>query len=130
MNTYTLQVNKEDFAYIIAAIGQRAEILQGALMIQAQGNEEHARRQADEARRAALPDPLAQTEQPIKVDKVETSPTPALPSLKQRRAALMRILKSKEAHELTTAEIARRAGVSYVTAAKARNLVAPKKGRK
>lgn len=128
MNTYTLQVNKEDFAYIIAAIGQRAEILQGALMIQAQGNEEHARRQADEARRAALPDPLAQTEQPIKVDKVETSPE--LPSLKQRRAALMRILKSKEAHELTTAEIARRAGVSYVTAAKARNLVAPKKGRK
>lgn len=99
---------------------------------------------ADRTRRAALPDPF-EDDLSIPVKKMEltksivvptTDPAPQTEkptvSRKAKRAALMRILKAKGSAELSTAEIARRAGVSYVTAMKARAAFATpaKKGRK
>lgn len=101
---------------------------------------------ADQTRRAALADPFdddlsipvtqLEINKPIIVKRAEeqieaaekTAKAPV--SRKYKRAMLMRILKAKGAADLSTAEIARRAGVSYVTAAKARAAFAPKKGRK
>lgn len=99
---------------------------------------------ADRTRRAALPDPFeddlsipvtkVELNKPIVVPKTEPAPQPEKPvvSRKYKRALLMRILKAKGSADLSTAEIARRAGVSYVTAMKARNAFAnpAKKGRK
>jgi hypothetical protein len=95
---------------------------------------------ADRTRRAALPDPFeddlsipvtkVELNKPIVVPKAEPQAEKPTVSRKAKRAALMRILKSKGSADLSTAEIARRSGVSYVTAAKARAAFAPKKGRK
>lgn len=151
MKSYTLIVKKEDFPYIVAAIALRAEVLQDSLRLQMHELEEKERRQAEEAMRAKLPDPFdddmkipakkveLNLSKPIIVPKQLTEVTPAQEkhakamepvSRKAKRAALMRILKAKGSADLSTAEIARRAGVSYVTAHKARAAFAPKKGRK
>lgn len=140
MKSYNLIVKKEDFSYIVAAIALRAEVLQDSLRLQMHELEEKERRQAEEAIRAKLPDPFdddlsipqkkMETNKPIVVPKAAPQIEKPAASRKQKRAALMRILKSKGSADLSTAEIARRAGVSYVTAHKARAAFAPKKGRK
>lgn len=105
-----------------------------------------ARAADEQKRRDALPDPFNEPKQdhvmqanPIIVPKQLTEVTPSQEkhakamepvSRKYKRALLMRILKAKGSADLSTAEIARRAGVSYVTAHKARAAFAPKKGRK
>ncbi len=137
---YNISISQADLPYVIEAIGLRAMTIQESIRAQVRAEEEARIRKADEERRAALPDPF--DDKPIIVpptfkEVVETSKAQTIhadavakPSRKEKRAALMRVLKSKGAADLTTAEIARRAGVSYVTAMKARAELAPKKGRK
>jgi len=135
MSTYNLLVHQQDIGFLLEAIDLRARFLKDMIVHEIQAVEEERARKRDAERRAALPDPLAE---PIVVPKEVTQVTPAQvehaeaiePSRKQKRATLMRIIKGKNAAELSTAEIARRAGVSYVTAHKARKAFAPKKGRK
>lgn len=145
MKTYQISISSADLPYVMEAITLRALTLQQSINNQIVAFEEAERKRQDEARRAALPDPF-ENDMDIPVTKVElTKPiiVPKAPtdisehikevakvSRKQKRAALMRILKAKSSADLSTAEIARRAGVSYVTAHKARAAFAPKKGRK
>lgn len=142
MSTYNILVHEQDVGFLIEAIDLRARFLKDMIRADVQAINEERARQRDAERRAALPDPFEQ-DKPIIVPKevIEVSPAQvvhaeaaskdiARGSRKAKRAALMRILKSKGSAELTTAEIARRAGVSYVTAHKARAAFAPKKGRK
>lgn len=144
MDTYNIYITQADLPYVIEAIGLRAVTIQESIRSQVKILEEQHRRQiedqqrrkAEEERRAAMPDPFEQTptfQELIEVSKAQVEHAKAVekqPSRKQKRATLMRVLKGKGAADLSTAEIARRAGVSYVTAMKARKAFAPKKGRK
>ncbi len=137
MDTYNIYITQADLPYVIEAIGLRAVTIQESIRSQVKILEEQHRRQiedqqrrkAEEERRAAMPDPFEPA--PTFQELIATAqPKEKQPSRKQKRATLMRILKGKGAADLSTAEISRRAGVSYVTAAKARKAFAPKKGRK
>ncbi len=128
MNNYHLSFVETDIPYIIEAIGLRSIMLQESIRMQVKNIEETRRRDADAERRAALPDPF-DAKEPITI-KASEPQQEEKKSRKQKRAALMRVLNSKASAELSTAEIARRAGVSYVTAMKARAALTPKKGRK
>ena len=146
MKTYQISISAADLPYVMEAITLRAMTLHQSIQNQIIALEEEDRKRQDEARRAALPDPFDEPIVPkellpaaqIKhaedlekhvisdVDKATEKKAPV--SRKYKRAMLMRVLKSKNAADLSTAEIARRAGVSYVTAHKAR--AAFKKGKK
>ena len=124
---YQLTITKSDLPYVIEAIGLRAATLQESLRMQARDIEEQERRKADEARRAAMPDPFqAQTiTVPVETPPAE-EPAPVKASLEERRALLKKMLADKTMKDWSTSAISRACGMSYVTVAKARK----KKGRK
>lgn len=122
MKTYNISITSADLPYIMEAIKLRALNLQQAIAQQMVAADDYERQKEAEARRAAMPDPFAD---PIVVPKGDKKPEV---SRKEKRAGLIKLIKSKEGATLSTAEIARRAGVSYVTAHKAR--AAFGKGRK
>lgn len=133
MSTYQLLVHQQDIGFLLEAIDLRARFLKDMIQQDVRATDEERarqrdaeqRRKEDEARRAAMPDPF-ETQIIVKPD-----PAPAkVPTRKQKRVAMIKLIKSSAAEDLTTAEIARRAGVSYATAHKARKAFAPKKGRK
>ncbi len=142
MNTYQLVVHQQDVGFLLEAIDLRARFLRDMSPQDVRATDEERarqrdaeqRRQEEEARREALPDPFDEPfDDPfIPDDQIEVkllAPEKKVISRKAKRYNLLRILRSKNAAELTTAEISRRAGVSYVTAAKARRAF-EKKGKK
>lgn len=138
---YQLSITKADLPYVIEAIGLRAATLQESLRMQARDIEEQERRKAEEARRAAMPDPLKPIEAiiekaeqkmaeitPEETNKIRKAmvKTIAKPSLAERRETLQKMLADKMMKDWSTAAIARACGMSYVAVANARK----KKGRK
>lgn len=134
MKNYQISFSYADLPYVMEAITMRALTLQQSIQDQIVASDQEDIKRREEERRAALPDPFAEEfeikDTEIIITSDEIKPEKPAVSRKQKRAALMRILKSKGSADLSTAEIARRAGVSYVTAHKARAAFAPKKGRK
>lgn len=126
MKNYQITISGGDVPYILEAIGLRAISLQQSIRMQIE--EVEAR-----ARQAEQPKTITISSDPIAIpEKTKEEPNVKTVSRKSKRAALMRVLRSKNATDLSTAEIARRAGVSYVTAMKARHAFAKpaKKGKK
>lgn len=101
MNTLTFTISKEDFPFLIAALSQRHDTLQGSLIMQA--------RDAERRQEQIVVPQQAPKAAPVK--KAAKAP------LAQRRALLQKLAKTN----ISVAELARQAGVSYVTAQKARN---------
>lgn len=124
---YNISISQADLPYVIEAIGLRAMTIQESIRAQVRAEEEARIRKADEERRAAMSDPF--DDKPIIVPPTLKEVIGKV-TREEKRDGLMRVLKAKGADDLTTAEIARRAGVSYVTAAKARKAFTAKKGRK
>lgn len=136
MNSYKITISQNDLPFLLSAITLRAEIIQDSIRLEIKEIEEEAKRKADEARRAALPDPF----QPIEVAKevlqvskaqlkhAEAMATKRVPN-KQKQAILLRFFKGKESKNWSTAEIARQANVSYATAHKARKAFEQRKSK-
>lgn len=121
MKTYQITLTSADIPYVLEAIGLRAMSLQHEIQRQIQETEQR----------------LLETQKPIVVPQAPAQITPdaeveawhkeiqkvAKKSTKtgsraKKKAHLLKLIK--ENPDLSTAEIARRAGVSYVTAHKAR----------
>lgn len=121
MNMIHLSIPETDFPFLMEAIGLRALSLQNALRQQrfdqnivtgerAIPKEEIKRKVAEiTAAQAAHAEAVAPS----------TVTADDKPSLNERRAALKKLLSTKEGRALSIAEIARQTGVSYVTARKA-----------
>ena len=129
MKNYQITITGTDVPYLIEAIGLRALSLQRSIQMQVEEIEAKARQAIEQ------PKTITIAAEPIVVPKeakVEAPEPKEKISRKAKRAILMRILRAKGAEDLSTAEIARRAGVSYVTAMKARHAFAKpaKKGKK
>ena len=107
MKTYQITISSVDLPYVLEAIGLRALSLQQSIQSQVQAAEK-----IETSQPIVVPkDP--ETKQWLKeIEKVAGG------SRKEKRDRLMKLIKAHP--ELTTAEIARRAGVSYLTAHKAR----------
>lgn len=123
---YQLTITKSDLPYVIEAIGLRAATLQESLRMQARDIEEQERRKAEEARRAAMPDPFQEQANTITIPAEAPKEEPAKPSLAERRELMMKMLADKSMRDWSTSAIASACGMSYVTVAKARK----QKGRK
>ena len=121
MNMIHLTVTEADFPFLMEAINLRSISLQDALRRQLieQRAKQEAQQEAERKAKLAEVTP-AQT---IHIDAIspleETKPSIAERPLRERRAALKKLLSTKEGRSLSIAEIARRSGVSYVTARKA-----------
>lgn len=116
MNMIHLTVTEADFPFLMEAINLRSMSLQDALRRQLieQRAKQEAQQEAERKAKLAEVTP-AQT---IHIDAISPLEE-AKPSLAERRAALKKLLSTKEGRSLSIAEIARRTGVSYVTARKA-----------
>jgi DNA-directed RNA polymerase specialized sigma24 family protein len=116
MNMIHLTVTEADFPFLMEAINLRSMSLQDALRRQLieQRAKQEAQQEAERKAKLAEVTPA----QVIHIDAISPLEE-AKPSLNERRAALKKLLSTKEGRALSIAEIARRAGVSYVTARKA-----------
>jgi response regulator of citrate/malate metabolism len=113
MNMIHLSIPETDFPFLMEAISLRALSLQNAL-----------RQQRFEQNIITGERTVNKEEASKKVEEIikkAKKPQAAKPktSLKERRDALQALLSTKEGRFLPIAEIARRTGVSYVTARKA-----------
>jgi ATP-dependent DNA ligase len=117
MNMIHLTVTEADFPFLMEAINLRSMSLQDALRRQL--IEQRAKQEAERKAKLAEVTPA----QVIHIDAIspleEAKPSIAERPLRERRAALQKLLSTKEGRALSIAEIARRTGVSYVTARKA-----------
>ena len=117
MNLIHITVAEADFPFLMEAISLRSMSLQEELRRQLISQRLEKERQAKIEKITP-----AQT---VHADAVSppaatvTIPAEDKPSLNERRAALKKLLSTKEGRSLSIAEIARRTGVSYVTARKA-----------
>lgn len=116
MNMIHLTVTEADFPFLMEAINLRSMSLQDALRRQLieQRAKQEAQQEAERKAKLAEVTPA----QVIHIDAISPLEE-AKPSLAERRAALKKLLSTKEGRSLSIAEIARRTGVSYVTARKA-----------
>jgi Fic family protein len=121
MNMIHLTVTEADFPFLMEAINLRSMSLQDALRRQLieQRAKQEAQQEAERKAKLAEVTPA----QVIHIDAIspleEAKPSIAERPLRERRAALQKLLSTKEGRALSIAEIARRTGVSYVTARKA-----------
>jgi ATP-dependent DNA ligase len=124
MNLVHLTISEHDLPFLMEAINLRSMSLQEELRRQV--FEQRARKEAQAAqqeaeRKAKLTE--VTPSQVIHIDAIspleEAKPSIAERPLRERRAALKKLLSTKEGRALSIAEIARQSGVSYVTARKA-----------
>jgi hypothetical protein len=119
MNLVHLTIAEADLPFLMEAINLRSASLQDELRRQV--IEQRARKEAQAAREEAERKAKLKEITPAQVIHIDaTSPLEqAKTSLADRRAALKKLLSTKEGRALSIAEVARRTGVSYVTARKA-----------
>ena len=120
MKTYQITLSSVDLPYVLEAIGLRAMSLQHEIQRQIHETEQ---------RLLQAQKPIVVPQEPKADPEVEAwhkeiqkvaSKTAKTGSRAKKKAFLMKLIK--ENPNLSTAEIARRAGVSYVTAYKARKV--------
>lgn len=119
MNLVHLTIAEADLPFLMEAINLRSASLQDELRRQV--FEQRVRKETQAAREEAERKAKLAEVTPAQVIHIDaTSPLEeAKPSLAERRAALKKLLSTKEGRALSIAEVARRTGVSYVTARKA-----------
>lgn len=119
MNLVHLTIAEADLPFLMEAINLRSASLQDELRRQV--IEQRARKEAQAAREEAERKAKLKEVTPAQVIHIDaTSPLEqAKTSLADRRSALKKLLSTKEGRALSIAEVARRTGVSYVTARKA-----------
>jgi response regulator of citrate/malate metabolism len=123
MNLVHLTISEADLPFLMEAINLRSMSLQEELRCQVIEQRQRLEAKQEAERKAKLAEVTpAQT---IHIDAISplekaiTVTEEAKPSLAERRAALKKLLSTKEGRALSIAEIARQTGVSYVTARKA-----------
>ena len=123
MKTYQITLSSVDIPYVLEAIGLRAMSLQHEIQRQIQETEQ---RLLETQKPIVVPQAPAQITPDAEVEawhkeiQKVASKTAKTGSRAKKKAFLMKLIK--ENPNLSTAEIARRAGVSYVTAYKARKV--------
>jgi hypothetical protein len=119
MNLVHLTIAEADLPFLMEAINLRSASLQDELRRQV--FEQRVRKETQAAREEAERKAKLKEVTPAQVIHIDaTSPLEeAKTSLADRRAALKKLLSTKEGRALSIAEVARRTGVSYVTARKA-----------
>lgn len=123
MKTYQITLSSVDIPYVLEAIGLRAMSLQHEIQRQIQETEQ---RLLETQKPIVVPqEPKEKVSVDAEVEawhkeikKVAKKSTTKTSSRAKKKAHLLKLIK--ENPDLPTAEIARRAGVSYVTAYKAR----------
>lgn len=120
MNLIHITVTEADFPFLMEAISLRSMSLQEELRRQLVSQRLEKERQAKIEKITPAQTVHADATSTVTVtipseDKSSLNERP----LRERRAALKKLLSTKEGRALSIAEIARRAGVSYVTARKA-----------
>lgn len=113
MNLVHLTIAEADLSFLMEAINLRSASLQDELRRQV--IEQRARKDAE--RREQIKELTAAQVAHAKAVSVPVEDNK--PSLADRRSALKKLLSTKEGRALSIAEVARRTGVSYVTARKA-----------
>lgn len=124
MNLVHLTIAEADLPFLMEAINLRSASLQDELRRQV--FEQRVRKETQAAREEAERKAKLKEVTPAQVIHIDaTSPLEeakfpiAERPLRDRRAALKKLLSTKEGRALSIAEVARRTGVSYVTARKA-----------
>jgi len=121
MNLVHLTISEADLPFLMEAINLRSMSLQDELRRQVieQRQRLEAKQEAERKAKLAQVTP-AQTIHIDATSPLEEAKSPlAERPLRERRAALKKLLSTKEGRFLSIAEVARRTGVSYVTARKA-----------
>lgn len=120
MNLIHITVTEADFPFLMEAISLRSMSLQEELRRQLVSQRLEKERQAkiESITPAQTVHADATSTVTVTIPSEDKSSLNERP-LRERRAALKKLLSTKEGRALPIAEIARRAGVSYVTARKA-----------